>query len=165
MAKTGYKEMLRDRCPIVVDWALKWCKAKTRWTEHCYRKFIWIYKAKKERDAAVRTCLGISKTGKYFEFHKTIDWENLTQEETAYWNYVESWVKWFQSNMLFVEQRYKSLIANGTNEFDIKVDLINTHLRSLLPAEDDTEDVKLSKYALTDNLVEYIINCIKDDYV
>ena len=28
--KTGYKEMLRDRVPFVVDLALKWCKSKTK---------------------------------------------------------------------------------------------------------------------------------------
>ena len=37
---TGYKGMLRDRCPQVVNYALKWQKAKERWINHTYDKFI-----------------------------------------------------------------------------------------------------------------------------
>ena len=42
MKKQGYKEMLRDRCPEVVNFALKWCKAKERWINHVYDCFVRI---------------------------------------------------------------------------------------------------------------------------
>ena len=35
--------MLRDRCPRVVNYALKWQKAKERWIDHAYANFIKIY--------------------------------------------------------------------------------------------------------------------------
>lgn len=165
MVKTGYKEMLRDRCPIVVDWALKWCKAKTRWIDHCYEKFIKIYKSNDERHEATRICLGISGKYRNFDFHKTVDWDNLTEDETKYWNYVESWVKWFRKTMLFIEEEYKFSREKGMSDFDIKVKLINTFLRSFLPADTDSEETKESKYKLVDNLVDYITECLRNDYV
>ena len=165
MVKTGYKEMLRDRCPTVVDWALKWCKAKTRWIDHCYEKFIGIYKSNDERYEATRICLGISGKYRNFDFHKTVDWDNLTEDETKYWNYVESWVKWFRETMLFIEEEYKLTRKKGMSDFDIKVKLINTFLRSFLPADTDSEETKESKYKLVDNLVDYITECLRNDYV
>lgn len=165
MVKTGYKEMLRDRCPIVVDWALKWCKAKTRWIDHCYEKFIGIYKANTERYEATRICLGISGKYRDFDFHKTVDWDNLTEDETKYWNYVESWVKWFRETMLFIEEEYKFSREKGMNDFDIKVKIISTYLRSFLPTDKDTKEAKESKYKLADDLADYLLECLKDGYV
>ena len=42
MKKLGYKEMLRDRCPKMVNYALKWRKAKEKWIDHVYSNFIGI---------------------------------------------------------------------------------------------------------------------------
>ena len=46
---TSYREMLRDRVPTVVSFALKWCKAKNAWIEHAYENSIGIYTEKKDR--------------------------------------------------------------------------------------------------------------------
>ena len=46
---TSYKEMLRDRVPLFVDLALKWCKAKEIWINHVYNNFINIYVDKDQR--------------------------------------------------------------------------------------------------------------------
>ena len=40
MKKLGYREMLRDRCPKVVDLALKFTKSKNAWVEHTYTHFV-----------------------------------------------------------------------------------------------------------------------------
>lgn len=165
MVKTGYKEMLRDRCPLVVSWALKWCKAKTRWVDHCYTKFIGVYKSNDERHEATCICLGISGKYRNFDFHKTVDWDNLTQEEKTYWNYVEFWVKWFQQTVQFVNDTYNLSRDKGMNDFDIKVKIISTYLRSFLPTDKDTEEAKESKYKLADDLADYLLECLKDGYV
>ena len=74
MKKPGYREMLRDRCPKVVNYALKWCKAKEKWIDHVYFNFIKIYAEKDQRNNATRIALGISEGNQYtFDFEKTID--------------------------------------------------------------------------------------------
>lgn len=35
MKKPGYREMLRDRCPKMVDYALKWQKSKEKMDRPC----------------------------------------------------------------------------------------------------------------------------------
>ena len=57
---TGYREMLRDRCPKVVNYALKWCKAKERWLNYVYDNQIWPLKSKKERLNQTKLILGNS---------------------------------------------------------------------------------------------------------
>lgn len=106
MKKTSYKEMLRDRISDMqaVDLALKWCKAKTRWIDHTYEHFIKCYVDKEERYEATRIILGLSSKYRNFNFHNTIAWENLSEEEIKYWEVIESWVTWFQNNLLFIQQ-------------------------------------------------------------
>lgn len=104
--------MLRDRCPKVVDLALKWCKAKTKWVDHVYDHFINIYALKEERYEATRIALGIS--GKYhnFDFNKSIDWINLDEDEGEYWNVISNWVKWFVNRHATIESDIKDGLTN-----------------------------------------------------
>ena len=67
MKKQGYREILRDRCPKIVNYALKWQKAKDAWIEHVYRNFIGIYVNKDDRNNATRIVLGL-KDGKTKNF-------------------------------------------------------------------------------------------------
>ena len=69
MVNTGYKAMLRDRVPLVVNLALLWNNSKTAWVDHVYKNFISIYSSKLERDNATRIVLGIKKGNKGFDFH------------------------------------------------------------------------------------------------
>ena len=86
MKQTGYKGMLRDRCPKVVDYALKWCKAKERWIEHTYNRFIKIYANKDNRNNATRIVLGIGKKHKEFDFDKNILQNKENQSQTQLLN-------------------------------------------------------------------------------
>lgn len=162
MTKTGYKEMLRDRCPKVVDQALKFCKAKTRWVDHAYTNFVKIYKTKDERYEATRIVLGISSKYRNFNFDKSIDWENLSDEDTVYWKRVSSWVDWFRKNMLPIEESYNMYLSKGENEMNIKVHFIHTYLAGLMPNETDNEEEKESKYAFVDYLVNFLIDCLNN---
>jgi hypothetical protein len=154
--------MLRDRCPKVVDYALKWQKAKERWIDHAYVNFIKLYVDSNERKHATRIILGIAKFYRNFEFDKSIDWDNLTPEDKEYWKRISSWVKWFSMKYAYMENAYKISRNNGKDEISIKIELINGYLSSLLPTEDMSEEVKQAKYQYVDNLVDFLIKCFEN---
>lgn len=159
---TGYKGMLRDRCPKVVNYALKWQKAKERWIEHAYVNFIKLYVDNKERNHATRIVLGIAKFYRNFDFHKSIEWDNLLPEDKLYWERVEGWVNWFMKNYAYIENMYEISRKAGKSEFDIKVEIINSYLKTLLPSPDMKEEEKQAKYAYVDSLVDFLIKCFED---
>lgn len=159
MKNTGYKGMLRDRCPTVVDYALKWQKAKEKWIDHAYINFIKFYVDKKERNHATRIVLGIAKFYRNFNFDKSIDWENLTNEEEIYWKRVSSWVRWFTKNYAYMENMYNISKKVGKDDMSIKVDIIRGYLSSLLPNEIATEEEKQARYQYVDKLVDFLFNC------
>lgn len=170
----GYKGMLRDRIPKVVDYALKWQKAKERWIDHSYKFFIKIIgeelnvddkiirTASENKRAVISILLGMKKgKPKHFNFDYTIDWENLTKEETVYWTRVSSWVRWFVKRYAYIENTYLVSKQCGKDDFAIKVEIINTYLTPLLPDETETDEEKKAKYKYVDNLVDYLVNCFK----
>lgn len=162
MNKTaGYKGMLRDRCPLVVNYALKWQKAKERWIDHAYDNFIKVYTSKQEKDHAVRITLGIAKFYREFDFHKSINWDDLTIEETEYWARVESWVKWFRTKYAYMKNAYDISRKCGKDELSIKIEIINGYLGALMPDETDDEEEKQSKYAYVDKLVDFLFKCFE----
>ena len=148
---TGYKEMLRDRCPAVVDIALKWCNVKQKWIDHTYDHFIKLYKHKNDRNEATRIILGISKRYRNFDFHKTIDWDNLTKEETEYWTWVWKWVEWFMQNFMYIKNLYKVSVSCGKDEDECKFEILSKYLKFLLDEK---------RYTTADKLVDYLIKCI-----
>lgn len=158
---TGYKGMLRDRCPKVVDYALKWQKAKERWINHAYTNFIKFYCDKKERNHATRIVLGIAKYYRNFEFDKSIDWDNLTPEDKIYWERISSWVNWFMKKYAYIENAYKISRDAGKDDFAIKVEIINGYLSALLPKKEETDEEKIAKYEYVDNLVDFLIKCFE----
>lgn len=124
--RTGYREMLRDRLPKVVDMALRYNKAKERWLDHVYYSFIWIYSDNEERYKATKVILGNNKKKKFFDFHKTIDWDNLPKDDNfvqntdgsymsqyKYWEIIESQVNWFKEHMMFIENAYDLYYNQG----------------------------------------------------
>lgn len=158
---TGYKEMLRNRCPTVVDYALKWQKAKERWIDHAYTNFIKIYADKNEKKHAARIILGIAKFYRNFEFDKSIDWDNLTPEEEVYWKRVSSWVRWFTKEYAYIENAYEISHKTGKDDYTIKVGIIRDYLSALLPTDDDTEEEKLAKYEYVNDLSDFLLKCFK----
>lgn len=136
---TSYREMLRDRCPLMVNFALKWCKAKQRWIDHVYENSIQFYKSKKDKNEACRIILGISKRHRGFDFHYSITWDNLIDEEVEYWKSVEKWVNWFQTQFQAIEQ---------------DIDLLNS-------TKEEIKNKYLSSYnsQQVDKLVDYLFNC------
>lgn len=147
MNRTGFREMLRDRCPSTVDLALKWCKAKTAWVNLVYEQLISIYPAKKDRYEATKIALGLKKTLRNqngFNFHYCIDWDRLTPEELDVWKDIEAWVLWFTKNYLYVENGYIVYRNNGNTEENIKETLKKQHMSEF---SDDTAE-KLITYLI-----------------
>lgn len=174
MKKLGYREMLRDRCPKLVNYALKWQKAKEKWIDHAYCYFIKIVgeeldidnkiiRTAKENKRAVMTILLGMKKGqpKYFNFNNTIDWDNLSDKEKTYWERVSSWVKWFCTKYAYIENAYLISKKMGKNELEIKIEIINSYLRTLMPSEDASEEEKQAKYDYINRFVDYLIRCIE----
>lgn len=150
--KNGYKGMLRDRCPKTINFALKWCKAKDRWVEHAYNGFVRSLKENEDRKKATRALLGIRKgRSKNFDFHRSIFWDQfgMTEEETTYWEWVESWVNWFTKSFLYIKTMYENYLSTGKSEETFKQDLISRYLKSL---DTDTQQ-ELSKF---------LIKCLKE---
>ena len=137
MSNTGYIAMLRDRVPYVVNLALKWCQIKERWLKHVYDSQIGIYDSKNERYNATRIVLGIQKGHKPFDFHSTIDWYNLSDEDKKTWSYVEGWIKWFSSCYMYIKNAYEISISNGKSKDSAKAEIIDNYLNSLDPAWQD----------------------------
>lgn len=160
--KKGYREMLRSRCPKVVNYALKWKKAKSAWIEHTYTNFIRIYCDKDQRNNAVRIVLGI-KNGKVknFDFRKSIDWDNLNPKDTQYWENVSSWVEWFVNKYSYIENVYDISKKNGKDDFDIQIEIIQNYLSWLLPSPQCTQEEKEAKYQYVDDLAEFLMRCIE----
>ena len=174
MKKLGYREMLRDRCPKIVNYALKWQKAKEKWIDHTYEHFIklieneysidnkLIRKAPENKKIIIRALLGIVKgKTKNFTFEKTIDWDNLTDIEKSYWIRVSSWVKWFGTNYAYIENAYDISKKIGKDEESIKIEIINSYLSWLMPSNTASTEEKYAKYQYVDNFVNYLVRCFE----
>lgn len=133
----GYKAMIRDRCPYVVNLALKWCtefgrlvnlqcdpedrisyKVKERWIERVYKENVAIYTTSDDKDSAVRKALGIHKGKQEFNFADSINMENINPKfergELNFWKWVQTWVEWFQKHYKYIECIYQ--VSNVFNE-------------------------------------------------
>lgn len=165
--------MLRDRCPKVIDYALKWRKAKEKWIDHAYCYFVKLLgEETKPNGNIIRTTrdnkrhvinilLGLKK-GKpvQFDFNKSIDWDNISEEDTAYWKGVASWVNWFRTNYAYIENMYNISKQAGKSDVDIKVEIIHSYLMWLMPNEKHSVEERQAKYDYIDKFVDYLIECI-----
>lgn len=145
MSSTGYKAMLRDRVPFVVNLALKWCSAKGNWVDHVYDSQISIYATKEDRYDATRHVLGLKKHNREFDFHKSIDWDNITSEESEYWRQIEVWVTWFKVNHIYIKNIYDGSVEKGKS-----IDIIKDEIKNYLSSSVDP--------SLWDKLVTFLIN-------
>lgn len=163
---TGYKQMLRDRCPKVVSYALKWCKAKEQWLDHVYKNWIWIYSSKKERLDATYRVLGYNmhnkKLPREFKFEDTILLDNLTPSEEKHWDKVSKWVSWFQKEYQFVENEYSISIKKGYDIIDIKRNIMLNYLTDWCPNSEDDAKTKKEKNKKLNEFVDFLIDCFED---
>ena len=146
----GYRTVLYKRIPYLVDLALKWNNAKKAWVEHVYTNQIKIYKKNKDRSIAMDIILK-----KPFNFHKSIDWDNLLINTNDillskdYWFNIESWINWFARNYAYIKNSYDISIESGTSLVEIKSKIKDGYLSSL---DENTQE----------QLVNFLINSFKD---
>lgn len=160
---TSYREMLRDRCPKVVSYALKWCKAKEKWLDYVYDNQIWFLGSKNERLKQTKLILGIKEDGKReFDFDKTICWKDLTVEEHAYWDYVSHWVRFFMKHYAYIENAYRTSEEAGKSIKEIKLYIITKWLKDLCPTSEDSDEVKKEKNQYINSLTDYLIDCFNE---
>lgn len=161
MKRTGYREMLRDRCPKVVSLALRWCNAKEKWLDHVYKSFIWIYSDNNERLKATKTVLGLdSKRG--FVFEDTIDKDNLSKEDESFWKNVTLWVSWFQKRYAYVENTYRISKQKDKDLSDIKLEIMTKYLKSMCPTKNDSKEVQETKNQQINRFVDFLIDCFEN---
>lgn len=158
---TGYREMLRDRCPKVVSYALKWCKSKEAWLDYVYKTQIWIFSSKKERLNQTKLILGIDGKVQKFDFDSTIFWEGLNQDERANWKRVSGWVKFFVTNYAYIENTYNISKSLGKDIVQCKIEIISRWLTSFCPTpQDDVETVE-KKNKFVNELTDFLIDCFE----
>ena len=161
---TGYREMLRNRLPKLVSYALKYCKCKERWLDHVYRNWIWIHPNKEMRDKVTRKLLGLDKKGKptKFNFDDTILWDGLSKSEHDYWEFVSKMVSWFRDNYAYTENEYDIMVSCGKDIITIKKKLMQSRLLWLCPLEEDTDKVKAEKSEFVNDFCDYLIDCFEN---
>lgn len=145
--KTSYKEMLRNRLPTTVSLALKWCKAKEKWIAHVYDNWIKFIADKPLRKEVTRNILGLARSNRMFNFHTTINWETLNDDDKKEWETVEAWVIWFERNYLAMENAWDIGKKTLQPEAKIRQKMINT-----ITSVDVT---------LRESLIDYLITHIK----
>lgn len=160
---TGYRQMLRDRCPKVVNFALKWCKAKEKWLDYVYKEQIWILKSKKERLAQTKAILGITADGHKFNFHDTIFWKGLMPDEVLYWKYVEEWVNFFMQNYMCIEEAYRISSEVGRSIEQRKLEIMNNWLIDLCPTDSDSPEEVIRKTQYVNDLADFLIDCCEGE--
>ena len=141
---SGFKAMIRDKCPHVVDLALKWCtefgrlvnqqiedpakrfpfKCKTRWIERVYQENVEIFNTNKnnprkdEKLAQLHMALGIHDGKQNFNFADSINLENINKlidpMELKFWIWVNNWVIWFQKRYAYIKNAYD--ISGGKDD-------------------------------------------------
>ena len=165
----GYKQMLRDRMPSVLDLALRWCKAKNRWINYVYDNTIKKSPIEK-RSNAVKVILGIKQQYKrqeiydqikyselvpitreqvdaipkselYMKFSKTIDWSKLSYEDQDMYQFWKDVAEW-------VEWFSKS-ITPIKDTYD--------HSRKWGMTDEEIKSILISKYEIDEKLVNFLI--------
>lgn len=78
---SGYKQMIRDRMPQILNVALTYCKAKNRWIDYVYENNIKKY-PKEKRSDAVKIALGIKQRWKRQEIYDHMRYVHLDKSIT-----------------------------------------------------------------------------------
>lgn len=162
VTNTGYRQMLRDRTPKIVIYALKWCRVQEAWLDHVYNNWIWLYKSNEERLGVTKKLLGLDKKPNHFVFKDTIMWDNFTQEEKNSWENVVSWVSWFQETYAYIENAYSISKTKGKDIVDIKLEIMENYLSDYCPTEEDSNKERERKSNFVNKLCDFLINCFEN---
>lgn len=170
---TGYKAMLRDRMPLILDLALRWCKAKQRWIDYVYENIV-KREPQEKRSTVVKTILGIKQQYKrqqiydqiryvemkpitkkqvdsipkselYMKFSETINWQKLLIEEPTMYNYWQ-------------------IIADWVDWFSTSYTAIEStykHTKEWNMSEKEAIQIIAEKYDINNQLAKFLIKSFK----
>lgn len=166
----GYKQVIRDRMPQMLDLALTYCRAKSRWINYVYEHIIKKYPKEKRIDA-VKIALGIKQKWKrqeiydhmryvqfdtsitmkqvdkipkselFMSFEDTIDFDDLYKNDVEMYLYWKTVAEW-------VEWFSKSY-------FSVKDTW--QHMTKWNMSEHEKKVILMDKYEIDNRLVTYLI--------
>lgn len=169
----GYKAMLRDRMPLMLDLALKWCKAKERWINYVYDNVVKKYPQNK-RSVVVKQILGIKQRWKrqeiydqlryvefkpvtkeqvdripkselYMKFSDTIDWSTLSKEDPNMYEYWQNVSGWV--DWFSTTHMQAESTYNLSKQWAMSID--------------DIKPILMSKYGINSKFTDYLIKSFK----
>ena len=169
----GYKQMIRDRMPLMLDLALKWCKAKERWINYVYDNVVKRY-PKDKRSIVVKQILGIKQRWKrqeiydqlryvefksvtkeqienipkaelYMKFADTIDWAKLSKEDPDMYTYWQIIAGWV--NWFSTTHS----VAKDTYDYSKKWGM----------TDEDIIPILMSKYGIDRKFTDFLIKSFK----
>lgn len=134
---TGYKKMIRDRIPKTWDMALRYLKCKTKFIDYVYvihvKKFNDnVMNTKKENNKSKEEIIKKVLNPTLYRFDETIKLEKLLnyssgqinhlKDEYFFWNKVNTWVKWFCKNVIYIQNfiEIEKDIENKTKDTIVK---------------------------------------------
>lgn len=125
----GYRGMIWDRTPRVVQLALSWLKVKTVYVERVYKENVTPFKDNDVKNHNLRLALNI-KNGKSINYelaHAINMGMNMKSPgEKEYWAWVEGWVKYFQKTYMIWKENYY-FYETHYSEDEWLIDFINSH--------------------------------------
>jgi len=169
----GYKAMLRDRMPLMLNLALKWCKAKERWINYVYDNVVKRYPQNK-RSVVVKQILGIKQRWKrqeiydqlryaelkpvtmeqvnnipkselYMKFADTINWTKLSEEDPDMYSYWQVIAGW----------------VNWFSTTHLPAQETYDHSRKWGMSDDEIIPILMSKYGIDRKFADYLIKSFK----
>ena len=140
---SGYKQMLRDKMPEILDIALTYCKAKSRWIDYVYDNIIRKY-SKDKRSTVVKIILGIKQKYKRQEIYdqlRYVEFKDVTREQVnnipkseLYMKFsqtvlstISEWVDWFSKSYFGIRDTYNHAKEWKMSDHEIKVILMDKY--------------------------------------
>lgn len=170
----GYKQMLRDRMPKMLDLALRWTKAKQRWIDYVYDNMIKKY-SPEQRSTIVKVILGIKQKYKRQQIYDqvkyselkpvTLEQVNSIPKSELYMKFTET-IDW--SKLLYEDAdmyTYWKVVASWVNWFSVMHASIKDtydHSKQWNMSDEEIIPILISKYEGVDKkLAKYLIKSFK----
>lgn len=167
---SGYKQVIRDKMPQMLDLALTYCKAKSRWIDYVYEHVVKKY-PKEKRTNAVKIALGIKQKWKRQEIYDHMRYvqfnTNITREQV---NKIPKSLLFmsFEDTIDFDSLRkndvnmylYWKTIAEWVDWFSKSYNSVKDtwqHMTSWNMTEHEKRVILMDKYGIDNRLVTYLI--------
>lgn len=167
---SGYKQMIRDRMPQMLDLALTYCKAKGRWIDYVYDHIVKKY-PKEKRSNAVKIVLGIKQRWKrqeiydhmrYVQFRKDITRKQVDEipKSELFMNFEDSidFIDLYEKDAEMY--LYWKTITEWVNWFKLSyISIKDTyqHMTNWSMTENEKKVILMDKYGIDNKLATYLI--------